>query len=189
MNCQTCSFTNEWDTDRPTNCSICNTPFPIKLTLEDLDKTLLDIKKDEIIDKNYIKAYETIPESFFQVPMIYIPAQINDVYQPFFIDTGAQTSVMSLDIAEKCGLSDLIDRKYKGELVGVGSCKILGRVHYIEVVIGSYMLPCSFTIMESSDKGKPIEVIFGLDMMSRHKCILDLGKRNISIGDISVEFL
>ena len=41
-----------------------------------------------------------MPESFFPVSMIYIPAQINDVYQPFFIDTGAQTSVMSLEIAK-----------------------------------------------------------------------------------------
>jgi DNA damage-inducible protein 1 len=61
--------------------------------------------------------------------MLYINASINKVPIQAFVDSGAQSTVMSQSLAEKCGVMRLVDKRYSGTAVGVGNCKILGRVH------------------------------------------------------------
>lgn len=43
-------------------------------------------------------------------------------------------SIMTADMAEKCFLTRLIDKRFQGMAVGVGSSKILGRVHQVRVL-------------------------------------------------------
>jgi DNA damage-inducible protein 1 len=62
--------------------------------------------------------------------------------------------------------------------VGVGSQKIVGRVHMYTVVIGSDHLPTSFSILEN----QPMDMLLGLDMLRRHQCILDLRQNRLVIG-------
>ena len=113
------------------------------------------------------------PESFGQVLMLYIDTQINGHHIQAFCDSGAQTTVMSYSIAKQVGIDDWIDEAMSGTAVGVGTTKILGRVHSVNLTINNHVFPCSITVLEDHPD-KPLKFLLGLDMMKRHLCILDL---------------
>ena len=55
------------------------------------------------IDKNYEFANEYIPETFGHINMLYINITINKVPIQALVDTGAQMTIISQSLAEKCG--------------------------------------------------------------------------------------
>jgi DNA damage-inducible protein 1 len=56
-------------------------------------------------------------------------AQVNGVPVKAFVDSGAQMTIMTQNFAAKCHLSRLMDTRFAGMAVGVGSSRILGRIH------------------------------------------------------------
>lgn len=152
-------------------------------TLQINNETQEEKEKKDLIN-NYAKAYEIIPESFIPVDMIYIPCSIGNKYIPAFVDTGAQINIMNIETAVKCGLGPLINKDIETEMVGVGKQTSLGKIFYVEVTIGTNIIPCSFTISH----GGP-SIIIGLNTLLRHQCILDLGKKSLIIGNDTIHFL
>ncbi len=63
--------------------------------------------------------------------------QINGVPVKAFVDSGAQMTIMTHEFAEKCYLTRLLDRRFAGLAVGVGSSKILGRIHQVPLKVSS----------------------------------------------------
>lgn len=57
----------------------------------------------------------------------------------------------------------LVDKRAAGTAVGVGTCKILGKIHAAEIQIEKKFITCSFTVIENNG----VEFLLGLDMLKR----------------------
>ncbi len=114
-----------------------------------------------------------------QVFMLYVPIVVNGVPLKAFVDSGAQMTIMSSACARRCGVMRLADTRFAGVARGVGEQKIIGRVHALSIQIGAAHLPTSISILEKDDEPS---FIFGLDMLKRHQCCIDLGQNCLTVG-------
>lgn len=132
----------------------------------------------ENVQRQYEQMMEEYPESMGRVLMLYINVLVNEKPLQVFVDSGAQSTIMSSECADRLGLLHLVDERFEGTAVGVGTGKILGRIHIVDLTIGGYAFPCSITVMDSESGlgDKNMDCLFGLDMLKRHRCNIDLGK-------------
>uniref|UniRef100_A0A7S4EK08 Aspartic peptidase DDI1-type domain-containing protein n=1 Tax=Pseudo-nitzschia australis TaxID=44445 RepID=A0A7S4EK08_9STRA len=156
-------------------------------------KTYFEQKDSNIlVNEQYRQAMQEYPESMGRVLMLYINAKINQHSLQAFVDSGAQMTIMSKSCAKRCGIFHLLDTRFHGMAVGVGTGKILGRIHIVQLQIGDYHFPCSVTIMDdaaipttssataafseenNATKPKDMDLLLGLDMLKRFNCSIDL---------------
>lgn len=139
------------------------------------------------IDENWEAALEHNPEAFGRVVMLYVDMEVNGVPLKAFVDSGAQSTIISKSCAERCGLLRLLDQRFRGVAVGVGQSEILGRIHVAPIKIGHQFYPCSFTVLDAPN----MEFLFGLDMLRKHQCMIDLKDNVLRVGggEVSVPFL
>ncbi|XP_027062264.1 DNA damage-inducible protein 1 [Coffea eugenioides] len=139
------------------------------------------------IDENWAAALEQNPEGFARVVMLYVDMEVNGVPLKAFVDSGAQSTIISKSCAERCGLLRLLDTRYRGIAHGVGQSEILGRIHVAPIKIGNIFYPCSFLVLDAPN----MEFLFGLDMLRKHQCMIDLKENVLRVGggEVSVPFL
>ncbi|CCH58656.1 hypothetical protein TBLA_0A08670 [Henningerozyma blattae CBS 6284] len=147
-------------------------------------KKIVELINQQEIDEQMRNALEYTPEVFTQVNMLFINMEINGHPVKAFVDSGAQTTIMTPKIAELTGLSRLIDKRFKGEARGVGVGKILGKIHQAQVKIETQFIPCSFTVLETD-----VDILLGLDMLRRHQAIMDLERDVLKIAGVETKFL
>eukprot|EP00540_Astrosyne_radiata_P011276 CAMPEP_0116829148 /NCGR_PEP_ID=MMETSP0418-20121206/4038_1 /TAXON_ID=1158023 /ORGANISM="Astrosyne radiata, Strain 13vi08-1A" /LENGTH=229 /DNA_ID=CAMNT_0004458091 /DNA_START=69 /DNA_END=758 /DNA_ORIENTATION=+ len=149
-------------------------------------------------------ANEFVPPRHMQThPLLQIPCglsmDISDESLPTpvasFVDTGAQVSVLSYQAAQRAGLMTLLDRRYAGHALGVGHCRVLGRIPAGAVIlkVHGHRIPApSLTILESTNEG--VDLLLGLDFLRDYKATLSLKEEEILTvtvqdKDIRIPFL
>lgn len=107
-----------------------------------------------------------MPESFISTSMLYIEMEINKYKFQAFVDSGAQSTIISQAFAEKVGIMKDIDHRFQGTAVGVGTSKIIGRIHAANLKIADkHWVQCSLQVLDKID----IDFLFGLDMLKKHR--------------------
>jgi DNA damage-inducible protein 1 len=144
---------------------------------EENQKAMMERIRLENIQQNMETAMENMPEAFGRVIMLYVELEINNMPIKAFVDSGAQSTIMSVDCATRCGLMRLVDTRFAGEARGVGTAKILGRVHIAQMKLGNTFFPISITVLEKND----VDFLFGLDMLKRYRCQIDLSENCLRI--------
>jgi hypothetical protein len=93
-----------------------------------------------------------------------------------YVDTGAQVSVLSYQAAQRCGLLHLLDRRYSGHALGVGSCRVVGRLPAgcCLLFLPNNHILCgpAITVLEHTNPG--VDLLLGLDFLRDHQAILNL---------------
>ncbi|XP_038216413.1 protein DDI1 homolog 2 isoform X1 [Zerene cesonia] len=135
------------------------------------------------IEANMEAAMEFNPETFGTVVMLYINCHVNGFPVKAFIDSGAQTTIMSAACAERCNIMRLVDTRWAGIAKGVGVQRIIGRIHMVQMRIEKDFLTTSFSVLEE----QPMDMLLGLDMLKRHQCNIDLKRNVLLIGTTGTE--
>lgn len=117
------------------------------------------------IDENMETAMEYTPESFSNVVMLYVLIKVNGETVKALVDSGAAGTIMSDKCAQQCGVMRLVDRRFAGVAIGVGTQKIIGKVHLGTIQIGEDFLTSSFKVLEDQTE----DMLLGLDMLRRHQ--------------------
>ncbi|KAH3901832.1 Ddi1p SCDLUD_001615 [Saccharomycodes ludwigii] len=156
---------------------------PLASILRDNSK-LEEFAYQRIIDEQMAHALEYTPEVFTPVTMLFINLEINGHPVKAFIDSGAQTTIISTKLAKETKLDRLIDKRFKGEARGVGKGEILGKIHSAMVKIESQFVSCAFTVLDTN-----MDLLLGLDMLRRHLANIDLGRNVLKIAGIETPFL
>ena len=132
------------------------------------------------IDFSQQFAMEHMPEAYIPVTMLYIRMKINGIECKAFVDSGAQVSILSEATAKRCNLMRLVDKRFQATVHGVGGIKkMLGRIHACQVQIEDHFFPCNFDVLSDHT----IDILFGLDILRRHQCCIDLKNNCLRFGD------
>lgn len=149
-----------------------------------LTPTIKDIVIDQIktgdIAGNVCLAQKYIPKSYRKPisKMMYVDCEINGKKVKALIDTGCNKSTISMNTANKCGITNIIDTNVQNQSIGIdGSIDDSSNIHFMIVKFGMITLPISLQVQNNLN----VDMIIGLDFMSYHKVITNIKENGLDV--------
>lgn len=139
---------------------------------------------------NYVKLCEVstrmiYPETFSIADLPLLSVRLNGHSVMGLIDTGAQSSIISQEMAEKCGILYLVDKKWTTKAVGIGEQTVVGRIHNSPFLIGGITLSISLLIIKTFHSNY---FLIGQDFLVRNHCIIECHRGTIHFNSIGTTF-
>lgn len=131
---------------------------------------------------------DLVPPPMDQAESPHVACEMADRAVEMLVDTGAQSSVISMPLVRQLGLESRLDSSQQGIASGVGSARILGRLRAIPVKMGHVEFSLDFSVLGID---QPL-LILGVDQMRRFRCVVDLDKQTLLFGGrdgVEVAFL
>ena len=137
----------------------------------------------------------TLPPNAFAGPrprirshMCHVPCVIgernnhiqNNVCVEMMVDTGAESSVISSELAKTLGLDKNIDRSHWGVAAGVGRARIIGKIRNVIATFGHVEFDMEFIVLDVPEK----MLILGMDQLRKYNVIIDLQRDVLIFGGV-----
>ena len=159
-----------------------NNLLGISMNSPEAQRRIEKIIHQQRINDNLRQAAEFMPESLVPVHMLYINVEINNKKVAALVDTGAQSTFMSLELCNRCGLMNMVDKRFQGLARGVGASRIIGVIHAAQIKIMNKMIATKINVIENNEVG----LVFGLDSLRSHRCNVDLKLNALVFPDIGI---
>jgi hypothetical protein len=169
------------------------------------DKSVSD-DEDMVIEENYSKANELIPDMIESGDLINIRGKLNDIPVNILFDSGCQTSTSFTSIIKKANLEYLVDKKaitYCNNIDGVtNTCGMIwlteleleiNKDNYITVPIKLSILDDSKNIKQEDlddefDTTNKIDILLGTDFMKSNNVTINFNKQIITLNEHEITY-
>lgn len=95
-------------------------------------------------------------------------------------------SVMPISTALKCQLMDLIDPRYARTATGIGTAQIIGRCHYLPLMIDFQAFHYSINVIDFDQR---VDMLLGIDFLRSFEAEIDIPNNQLVLNGTTVEFL
>ena len=113
--------------------------------------------------------------------LLYAPCRLGVHSLMAMVDTGSESSVMSERMAQRCDLMARCDRRWSGTAVGLGSLRVLGRVHDVRVSLGGHDVRVHVSVIE--DAGRGVDFILGRATLCAAHGRIDVAAQTLTLGE------
>lgn len=110
--------------------------------------------------------------------MCHVPCHLQNVCVEMMVDTGAEISIISNNLAKELKLSNHINRQEQGIAAGVGRARIIGKIHKVICSLGDVDFSMDLMVLDVHDR----MLIMGMDHMRKYNCIIDLQRDVLVFG-------
>jgi hypothetical protein len=150
---------------------------------------------DPVIEENYLKATELIPEMIESGDIVSIKGRLNNVDVNILFDSGCQTSSTFSSIIDKANLRDIVDKKAKTYCMSMtGKTETCGMIWITDLELQTsenyISVPIKLSILEDpeTESNNKIDILLGTDFMKTHNVIINFSKKIIIINDIEITY-
>ena len=93
---------------------------------------------------------------------------------------------MPISTAMKCQLMDLVDPRYARMATGIGTAQIIGRCHYLPLVIDFNTYSYSINVIDFDQR---VDLLLGLDFLRSFEAEVDIPNNVLVLDGKKIQFL
>jgi len=181
--------------ERNTLANMIDEMFEIEKSKYSDSESDSDQEPDPVVEENYSKATELIPEMIESGDVVSIKGKLNNVDVNILFDSGCQTSSTFSSIVARANLENIIDKKAKTYCMSMtGKTETLGMIWCTELELENYIsVPIKLSILEDpkdpeTESNNKIDILIGTDFMKTHNVIINFSKKKIMINDVEINY-